>query len=296
MAIGQRKKLQIKSIFSKKKLSRIKTRIGKLKTRMTTRADKALGQGWKSQWLRRGGKSAVGITKKGFQGALWTAGKATDITIAAKKKVVKSKPVTWAKKWGGKVIRSPYTKAGGIGLVGLGAITISGKLTKAEYRRDPEKFVDKYTKRGYITKSTWSELDWKKKLASIYYHKKTYTKGKGLGETIKRPYGGHSRTLAHRAAAELIYSYKEPGLTKTKDKPYVGETYQKDKPTVDRNQVVGTTRTEETTYNQDMPDKQKDFKITGQDAFKITQGKKDKRKKKGFLFGGVKIYPTGRTY
>ena len=66
---------------------------------MTTSADKALGQGWKSQWLRRGGKSAVGITKKGFQAGLWGVDKATDITIAAKKKVVKSKPVTWAKKW-----------------------------------------------------------------------------------------------------------------------------------------------------------------------------------------------------
>ena len=111
-----------------------------------------------------------------------------------------------------------------------------------------------------------------------------------------RAFRRHQRELAHKAAAELIYGYNEPGLPKTKDKPYVGKTYQKDKPTVDRNQVVGPTKTEETTYNQDMPDKQ--FKITGQDAFKITQGKEDKekRKKKGFLFGGVTIYPTGKTY
>jgi hypothetical protein len=271
MAIGQRKKLQIKSIFSKKKLSRVKTRIGKLKIKMTTSADKALGQGWKSQWIRKGGKTAVGVTKKGFQAGLWGVDKAADITIAAKKKVVKSKPVTWAKKLGGKVIRSSLVKGtGGLAVV-TGLVSISGKLERAAYTRDPEKFVDKYTKRGYMTK------------------------GKGLGETTtKGPFLVHERETAHKYGAELIYGYNEKGLPKTKDKPYVGKTYQKDKPTVDRNQVVGIIRPKETTYNQDMPDKQ--FKITGQDAFKITQGKKDKRKKKGFLFGGVTIYPTGRTY
>jgi hypothetical protein len=268
MAIGQRKKLQIKSIFSKKKLSRIKTRIGKLKIKMTTSADKALGQGWKSQWIRKGGKTAVGVTKKGFQAGLWSLDKTADVTIAAKKKVVKSKPVTWAKKWGGKVIRSPITKVGGAGIVTGALVGIAGKLEQRTKRRDPEAYVDMATKRGYITK--------------------------GLGKTKISPVGGYSREQAHKTAAELIYGYNEKGLTKTKDKPYVGQTYQKDKPTVDRNQVVGTTRTEETTYNQDMPDKQ--FKITGQDAFKITQGKEDKRKKKGFLFGGVTIYPTGKTY
>ena len=158
------------------------------------------------------------------------------------------------KKMGGKAIRSPITKVGGAGIVTGALIGIAGKLEQRTKRRDPEAYVDMATKRGYITK------------------------GKGLGETTKSPFGGYSREQAHKTAAELIYGYNEKGLPKTKDKPYVEKTYQKDKPTVDRNQVVGKTRPKETTYNQDMPDTQ--LKITGQDAFKITQGKKIKGKRR----------------
>ena len=127
-----------------------------------------------------------------------------------------------------------------------------------------------------------------KALTSDYYYKHKERATTGIGAT---GLGGYSSKVYRgmKKAADRDIGTKH--LTSDKVSPPAQQKVIKEK-------KVGTLniKKEEPSSWKEKPGTDTQKKITGQDAFKIKVGKKDKRKKKGFLFGGVTIYPTGKTY
>ena len=159
--------------------------------------------------------------------------------------------------------KSPGGKgAGVIGLVALGAVGIDAW----QKSRDPEG---------------------NEALTSDYYykHKKRATTGigaTGLGGYSSKVYRGMKKAADRGIGTSHLTSDKvsPPAQRKVIEKK------------------VGTLniKKEEPSSWKEKPGTDTQKKITGQDTFKITQGSKERRKKKGFLFGGITIYPTGKTY
>ena len=159
--------------------------------------------------------------------------------------------------------KSPGGKgAGGIGLVALGAVGIDA------WQRS-------------------RDIPGNEALTSDYYykHKKRATTGMGA-----RGFDTYSGTVYRKLKKAADRGLGTSHLTSDKVSPPAQQKVVEKK--------VGTLniKKEEPSSWENKPGTDTQKKITGQDEFKITQGPKKKRKKKAFLFGGITIYPTGKTY